>query len=521
MRRITSNGPGPEVSNKLPKIEGNPVYPNEWFKNPANEGKKPPLIIPKKADVELSILRKWVYSGIRSHTLLPTVVRAYLYAVISEFKCRLARPWTSFGRKIGDIGQDVGLSDVFSIVFDNDDGNSLDGKEKPEDQSTSEKKDDLWMCIYLCLGYRVATCGHAEYASRICDIGTNILKAQKAPDHVDAHYLIEMGKIWIQDINFTALIAGIDMYFCMFKKHYFSLVKVGTLTTRFKDCTTLAGLLYMNKITKLNNSEISKWIWLKYLADDLQELTEDGNEYDELDSYMPYFTSLLLSDKSPYSATEHENIHLYIHIIGAIVGSTRSKNAIVVGNPGYGTVCLTAMVFGYALSTVLDIKAQYSETGDITEYDRNEEEEELRQKNRKARLAARSKELAEKKKIREQKRKDLMDKNKNGAGLELTELFEMSEDEATDDEEEMEEKKRDERLKKEKEERASKEPKKLDGYEWYKYIRDNDNRLTKEMMDKLTKIFAKFGGSRIGTVGAYLYNYMSSTEQNKINKKKK
>lgn len=226
-------------------------------------------------------------------------MRAYLHAVISGIKCKLPRNWVSFGRKIGEVGKDVCLNDLFDIVFDQDDGNALDGKEGKEEQTIGDKKDDLWMCVYLCLGYRVATCGYADYATRICEIGTNILKAQKAPDHVDAQYLIEMGKIWIQDIHYTALISGIDMYFCMFKKHPFSLVKVGTLTTRFKDCTTLTGLLYLNKITKLTNSEISRWIWLKYLADDLQELTKEGNEYDELDSYMPYFTSLLLSDKSP------------------------------------------------------------------------------------------------------------------------------------------------------------------------------------------------------------------------------
>lgn len=89
------------------------------------------------------------------------------------------------------------------------------------------------------------------------------------------------------------------MYMVKLPRHPFAEIRIGTITSRFRDCSAVMDLAFLGEILNADCYEVASWIWSKNLGDDFKRIQHQGEEADKPDSYTPYLTDLGLSPKSP------------------------------------------------------------------------------------------------------------------------------------------------------------------------------------------------------------------------------
>lgn len=102
------------------------------------------------------------------------------------------------------------------------------------------------------------------------------------------------------------------MFLVRFPSHELSEVRIGTVTSRHKDCSVLQSLQYIKKIFTMTFPQLSLWLWSRSLCTEFKSVFKTGEEINKRDSYMPYLMELQLSAKSPYSTVVNPNIHFFL-----------------------------------------------------------------------------------------------------------------------------------------------------------------------------------------------------------------
>lgn len=311
------------IQNAMASIEQAVTYPSEWFGITENVNKKPPLVIPDMAkNIRIEVIRQWAYSGYISGTLSVDVAKLYLWTVLNQHSAKLTADWTSFGRTIGVQGDVISIESLCNPESENVTP-SVTGAEIPG----LTNKVDIWLSCAITGIFRIITTTHADHQSKVIESLRKLLKSKGCDQLSGIDVVAENYNTWISDLNYVILMALIDMYMCKFQHHPYANLRFGTIGTRFRDCAALVDIVYINKLTGLLPKEIARWIWTKFLGDDIERITKTGNEIDKYDSYMPYFMCLCLSDKSPYSTSINPNFHMWTHVLGASIHSLRSINA--------------------------------------------------------------------------------------------------------------------------------------------------------------------------------------------------
>lgn len=275
-----------QIFDSLAATEQAVTYPSDWFNNPKNAGMKPPIVIAYNKRLTLHGLRQWVYYGIKNHTLNVEVSITYLLHMLENYPHKITETWTSFGRIIANANGMVRVSDLLQVNLD-ETSTALDG---PEVQGVLEEW-DKWMSLYICAIYRVCNATHESHINKIVELVDTQLKLYKADDVAQGANIRLYFMTWLQNPNFSKLMAAIDMYMCRFPKHDFAYLRIGTLVTRFRDCVALTELTYICKTISMPPSEMARWVWTPLLADELVQLNKVGNEITEYHSYMPYFVT--------------------------------------------------------------------------------------------------------------------------------------------------------------------------------------------------------------------------------------
>lgn len=164
---------------------------------------------------------------------------------------------------------------------------------------------------------------------------------------------------WQRDRNFRCLIAAIDMFLSKFPSHCFAKARLGTIVSKFKNCSALMSYSYMDLARSRSPENMASWLWTRNLQMNYANITKPGQELSKTDSYMPYFMDLGLADKSPYSAFFNPDLHLWIHCIGCASFNRRSFNAYLVGKPEFDNVLTNAQIAIYVFQTYQQIKQQF------------------------------------------------------------------------------------------------------------------------------------------------------------------
>lgn len=140
--------------------------------------------------------------------------------------------------------------------------------------------------------------------------------------------------MWYNNLEFRALIAACDMFWNKFPDAYGSQLRVCTLSSRFKDCSSISEIKHLSSVSAKPVNEIFKYIFSERTRDEVINIGKAGEEFSQDDSYFPYMRELRLSKRSPYSSTVNENLHNWIHMFCALMGSERSYNARLVSDNG-------------------------------------------------------------------------------------------------------------------------------------------------------------------------------------------
>lgn len=318
-----------------------PTYPSEWFAN--HPGSRPTIKL-SSTGTAVQVLRETVADGILRSSLSLPAVKRYLYQAFVEHPSILPNNWTTFGVEIGVAGGRVTIGDILLYEVCND-------VITPVTIPNITADDDLWICIYLCGIYRIMNISNDQYR---LNVGSNInqqLSANRAPSGVTTGGY-SVYRHFMADPDYLKLIAAIDMYLHKFKKHKFSPVRVGTITSRYKDCASLLDVSHLKTMTGMNCGAIGRWIWVSQLFKEMERLSLAGQEIDQADSYMPYMMEFALADKSPYSTAVNPHMHFWVHVIGCRLGNQRSKNAKNVGNVNTNALIIHGLLFGYAISKI-------------------------------------------------------------------------------------------------------------------------------------------------------------------------
>ncbi|AXQ04770.1 putative nucleoprotein [Culex rhabdo-like virus Los Angeles] len=329
-------------------------YPSEWFgKNP---NRKPGLLVMHTEGDVRNGLHATVNQGFREGTLDHRVAVRFLFDEFCRNPGLLQEDWTSFGIRIGLKGNNVNLRSMFEVAETETAAPIMAGAAPLPDNQI------LKFVIAICAMYRLSLIPREEYRTQVITNVNNLL-IPLGGDRLDMTASVENYKKWLAYQPYTKMMAAIDMMLNEFPYHIFAPARIGTIVTRFKDCSALLSTQTITKTLGLDFMEFAEWIWTTRCADQFLRLIRGGEEMDNSRSYAMYFMDLGLSGKSPYSASVNPDLHFFYHVIGVSAGLTRSRNARFVGNPEINNILANAMVLHHVMGSFATLGQQFSDTG--------------------------------------------------------------------------------------------------------------------------------------------------------------
>ncbi|AJR28568.1 nucleoprotein [Keuraliba virus] len=325
----------------LPSETNEVKYPKEFFKEP----KKPRLTIYyKKAD--LPKMRAYVRQGLVEYKLDIKIVNSYLYYVLENLPAhQLTSDWTSFGIQLGNARDEI----KHFVMFDVD----LKGESFPNEAVAADDaaKDDKALVFLLLFQYRVSRASHDGYKTDLCDKAIKTLNAMSLNSPALTKGLISVTAAWPSNIDYTKIVAGVDMFYFKNKEATWADLRFCTLGSRYKDCAALTALSHVTQLTGVKLCQLLLWVFTERMADEADRLSEPGNEVDKADSYMPYMRDMGISDKSPYSAQVNPSLTTFCHVVGCLSDSTRSKNSRLAGEVDRSNSVINGVIVGYVFGT--------------------------------------------------------------------------------------------------------------------------------------------------------------------------
>nr|QED88193.1 nucleoprotein [Mavingoni virus] len=294
-----------------------PEYPKEYFEK--NGKNKPPVRI-SQGGINLDTVREFVISGIEKDELNVLHAVRYMQLVCDKIKLELESDWTSFGVVIGNKGQKLSPLDLLQVKVEQDP--TIEGKRVEE----ASERDDIWVMLILTTIYRLSLSSNASHRATLIEKLNNQVKGMKKNPPVFSDNL-SLYNAFATNPDYVKLTAAIDMYFAKFKNSEWSVLRFGSVSTKFKDCASLLSMSHMCDIAGVKMEEFLDWVFVSSLGEEILRMMEPGNELDQPDSYMPYMMAMGLSRKSPYSSMVNPGIYTFVHLVGSLLGSQRSINA--------------------------------------------------------------------------------------------------------------------------------------------------------------------------------------------------
>ncbi|ATG83558.1 nucleoprotein [Ohlsdorf virus] len=330
------------------------AYPSEWFDNPLND--KPKILIAAEGDITRAQLHATVQTNFPEGDLDHRVAMMFLRHEMMRKSHMLGEDWTSFGRAIGVRGGDITIGNL--VIFDQTETRPdvIDGEDCMTDSEV------LKYIILICSMYRLAQISRDDYRTNVVNNVTALIEGLDG-EAVEFSTQILSYRKWLAYHPYIKMMAAIDMYLNEFPYHQYASARIGTIVTRFKDCSVLVATKTITEALGLTFDTFAEWIWTARCANQFVNVIKGGEEMDNQRSYSMYFMDFGLSPKSPYSATVNADLHLFYHTIGVSSGLERSRNARYIGNPEHNNIINNAMVIHYVLGTFSTFDAQFSADG--------------------------------------------------------------------------------------------------------------------------------------------------------------
>lgn len=337
---------GGSVPITLPQLPGTSVrereYPSKFFKT---NGVKKPSITLCKDTLSMDHLRSVVTAGIASANLRVEHATLFLYHYSKDLKGVLQEDWYSYGVAIGKKDDELTPWSLVEVKFSD------------EEPPAAAARDitplpDSALFGYILFIYRALTVkdqGTAQYRLNVHSRLATVMKAAPffAPT-ADFSGASQSYSSWYGDTTYLAMVAALDMFLVRFPGNVMSSARIGTISSRYKDCAVYSSLGRLMRATGLPLKEIYKWMMVRAVATEAKALIEVEEEMDMEYSYAPYLSDFKLVTKSPYSVASNPTLHMWIHTLGSLLLSERSLNARCFGFYPLDEIVQNTMLLAYA-----------------------------------------------------------------------------------------------------------------------------------------------------------------------------
>jgi len=324
---------------------GSAEYPSAWFRE--NNAIKPPIytsLQPESPEVWNKLL------GYNLHTMVnPHVAVLFMIDYIrNQFAAVTAQDWRSYGVYIAGRGVNVTPISLLNIRQTNA---AIVGTEGPE--ITDNERHRLF--YILIAGYRYGLASEilqGDYKATVLGKINQVLRND--PYNLDNDLTpteLSRAKSWYNNLEFRKLIAALDMFWTKFPDSSGAKLRVCTLNSRFKDCSSISEIRHLSEVSGRKVGDILRYIFSARVGEEILKIGKEGEEVNQEDSYFPYMRELGLSKRSPYSSTENVHLHNWISIFCALLGSERSFNARIVSENGLMISLNLAIFAAYAFKT--------------------------------------------------------------------------------------------------------------------------------------------------------------------------
>ncbi|UNP42117.1 nucleoprotein [Porcine ephemerovirus 2] len=342
-------------------------FPKDYFSR--NNHTKPTIRVPQK-DLSIQDARELVRGGLVRNDLNVKHAMRYMYLILAKINETAEEDWESFGIKIAQKGCQVTPWDAFNIIEDKD--KLVDGVK----DNKAVDEDDKWMALSIVTTYRLARTNNQTHRNNL------IVKAnqQIAGMNKDAPSLIDLPAqqaAWISNPDFTKMMAAIDMFFNRYKNSEWAFLRFGTIPARYKDCAGLMSIGHLCDVTGLELDDVLDWIFVGTVATEIVNMMKEGNEVDDPYSYMPYMMELGISLKSPYSSSMCPGLYTFVHIVGCLLYSERSKNARMVSDNNLVNIKMNAEVLAYVRSKKGDLVKAFVKENEKDRLEKTTDESEI------------------------------------------------------------------------------------------------------------------------------------------------
>ncbi|XP_015378261.1 PREDICTED: uncharacterized protein LOC107172489 [Diuraphis noxia] len=324
---------------------GSAEYPSSWFRD--NGAVKPPIntsLKPESVELWDKLL------GYNLHTMVnPHIAVLFMIDYIMDnFIAVSTQDWKSYGVHIAGRGAHVTPMSLLSIKSGT---NVIIGTEGPE--ITEMEKHRLF--YILVAGYRYGLASEiiqGDYKATVLGKINQVLRND--PYNLESDLTpteLSRSKSWYNNLEFRKLIAALDMFWTKFPDSSGAKLRVCTLNSRFKDCSSISEIRHLSEVSGKKVGDILRYIFSARVGEEIMKIGKEGEEVNQEDSYFPYMRELGLSKRSPYSSTENVHLHNWISIFCALLGSERSFNARVVSENGLMISLNLAILAAYAFKT--------------------------------------------------------------------------------------------------------------------------------------------------------------------------
>ncbi len=231
-------------------------------------------------------------------------------------------------------------------------------------------EDDRWMTLYLLFIYRYSRATNASYQAGLIDkLRLQIASVTLHPPAFNPPK--GTYKAWLNNKNFTKIVAAFDMFFCKFPNNDMSFLRFGTITSRFRDCASLLSLNHLRETAGIEGDQLFAWMFVGTLADEAEILMKEAQELDNPESYTPYLMDLGLSLKSPYSAAVCPGVYTWSHMICSLLVSTRSRNARMVSEANLSNIRNNAAIVAYVHAKNTECGLYFTDNAELIKELRN------------------------------------------------------------------------------------------------------------------------------------------------------
>ena len=324
-----------------------PSFLSEYFRKNQSKPKVRVYVCRKRDSEDMASdpnddLCSWVVPSIGKTTFEPEQAAGFIWYMMGKISGRLTEEWIAHGLKIGKQEEVITPRDI------------LEPLETIIDVPLATNRfseDDKWGAFWsLVGGHRLMKLNgsYEDYIERQRrNVGDKLRErpflAKKGVDVASFHNSL------FEKVEYTALVAAIDMFLFRFKDHEMRRGRIGTMSTRGLGDVALSSLIGIKEACGMELGEIFSYLPMKALVAELSRLGKDEGQTDPY-SYFPYIKSMGICSASPYSASMNPMVFTTVHVLGTILGVERSINAIKVTDNCKGQIINMAAVAAYYIS---------------------------------------------------------------------------------------------------------------------------------------------------------------------------